>query len=244
MFSIVNSALAQGTTLPSGPSDTPAREFSGAHSDPVTIANSGNNVNGHGSELAKVNASALNGLNFSNVLQTGGNQVASSQFANRTNNQASAVRAANQPAVQPVPDKRGGKSSKASRFREANATDLVLEYYRPDTIYMKQPDAHGGRFLTIFNRDNIAAEITRRVANHNLAVIVMGYLYNPDQEAALFSEWKSLLGSCGFQRVVFLRFGRGQQIDRLPIVHDSVIASVNVDSANAIPALAAVPSAP
>jgi hypothetical protein len=239
LFSVVNSALAQGTALPSGPSDTPAREFSGAHSDPVTIANSGNNVNGHGRELAKVNASALNGLNFSNVLQTGGNQVASSQFANRTNNQASAVRAANQPA----PDKKGGKSSKASGFREANATDLVLEYYRPDTIYMKQPDAHEGRFLTIFNRDNIAAEITRRVANHNLAVIVMGDLYSPDQEAALFSEWKSLLGSCGFQRVVFLRFGRGKQIDGLPIVHDSVIASAN-DSGKTITTLAAVPSAP
>jgi hypothetical protein len=108
---------------------------------------------------------------------------------------------------------------------------------------MTQPDAHEGRFLTIFNRDNIAAEITRRVANHNLAVIVMGDLYNPDQEAALFSEWKSLLGSCGFQRVVFLRFGRGKQIDGLPIVHDSVIGSVN-DSGKTITTLAAVPSAP
>jgi hypothetical protein len=189
-------------------------------------------------------------LNSSNSWPTAGNTIASNQLTGGTNNLSPTARPA-RPArpgspkgLRIVPDKKGGKAAMGSTFREGNAVDLVLEYFRPDTIYMKRPDAHDGPFLTIFTRDNIAPEITRRVVNHNLAVIVMGYIYNPDQEAALFSEWESLLGGCGFQRVVFLRGAKYKSIDGLPIVHESVIAGIRDDSNKGIAAVSKVPSAP
>jgi len=113
-------------------------------------------------------------------------------------------------------------------FHEAKSANLVLEYYRPDTIYMKRPDAHEGPFLTIFTRANIASEVKQRVTEHGCAAIVLGYMYSPEQEKALFKDWEAVMRDCGFQRIVFLRAGRTKnKIDGLPVLHDSAIAGLN-----------------
>ena len=129
-----------------------------------------------------------------------------------------------------------------SSFHEANAADLVLEYYRPDTIYMKRPAAHEGPFLTIFTRENISSEIARRVAAHGLAVVVIGQFHDLAQETALIHDWKSVLGDCEFNRVVFLRAGRTTKIVGLPVINDSVISGLH-DDGKAIATMAAAPSA-
>ena len=129
-----------------------------------------------------------------------------------------------------------------SRFHEANAADLVLEYYRPDTIYMKRPAAHEGPFLTIFTRENISSEIARRVAAHGLAVVVIGQFHDLAQETALIHDWKSVLGDCEFNRVVFLRAGRTTKIVGLPVINDSIISGLH-DDGKAIATMAAAPSA-
>jgi len=118
--------------------------------------------------------------------------------------------------------------SHCAPFTDAKSANLVLEYYRPDTIYMKRPDAHEGPFLTIFTTNNIASEVKRRVPQHDCAAIVLGYIYTPEQEQTLFKNWEGIMRDCGFQRVVFLRAGRHPgKIDGLPVLHDSAIAGLN-----------------
>lgn len=115
------------------------------------------------------------------------------------------------------------------RFRDTKATDLVLEYYRPDTIYMKRPDAHEGQFLTIFSLDNIVSEIEQRVTERDLAVVVIGQFYDLDKQAAVIHNWEATLNSCGFNRVVVLRAGtRSANLDGLPILGDSIAANTPV----------------
>jgi hypothetical protein len=121
----------------------------------------------------------------------------------------------------------GVDDSRCLPFHDAKSANLVLEYYRPDTIYMKRPDAHEGNFLTIFTRDNITTEVEHRVTQRDTAAIVLGYMYSPEQEAAIFKEWESVMKGCGFQRVVFLRANRSGKIEGLPVLHDSAIADLN-----------------
>jgi hypothetical protein len=135
-------------------------------------------------------------------------------------------------------------AAKVPRFREAAATDLVLEYYRWDTIYMTHPDSHENGVYPILTRNNVTTAIKQRDLGRNLAVVIIGFMMSPDVEAKLFHDWESLLADCGYGRVVFLRAGATKKIDGLPIVRESVIASSRADSSKNTASFTAVPSAP
>lgn len=137
-----------------------------------------------------------------------------------------------------------------SIFRGSESANLILQYFRPDTIYMKYPAAREGSFLTIFTRENILDGIQQHVSSRDLALILLGNIYTETQEAELFEEWTSLLKTCGFRRILFLRNGKNKKIDGLPIIHEFDIADAHEPAHTiAVTALqqtgtAALPSAP
>lgn len=113
------------------------------------------------------------------------------------------------------------------RFHEGAATDLVLRFNRWDTIHMLRPDSRQAGFLPILARADVERELKTRRLGRNLAVVVVGFLFSQEQEAQLARDWEALLSGHGFRRVVLLRTGSGNDIDGLPIVHDSAIAAGN-----------------
>ena len=129
-------------------------------------------------------------------------------------------------------------------FHETASSDVVFQYFSWKTIYMTRPDSHEDGFYPILKRENVTDQIKKRNLGRNLAVVLVGYIYTPDQEAAMFHDWESLLGDCGYRRVVFVRTPSSKKIDGLPIIHESVIAVARADSSKNIASFSAVPSAP
>jgi len=117
-------------------------------------------------------------------------------------------------------------TDRTPRFHEDAAADVVLHFYQWDTIHLIRPSSREHGFLPLLNREDVAGQLARAQGGHNLAVVVIGYRNTSGQQARLIREWKSLLAGQGFRRVVFLRADRSNQnqIDGLPILHDSAIA--------------------
>ena len=133
----------------------------------------------------------------------------------------------------------------AARFHESKSVDVALVYSDWKTIMLTKPDSHEDGFYPVLTRDNVAAKINQYSTGHDLAVVTLNAVKNmtTQQQAAVIHDWETLLGNCGFHRVVFLNAGESNKIDGLPIVHDSVIAGVRDDSAKTFATAATVPSA-
>jgi len=131
----------------------------------------------------------------------------------------------------------------SARFHESKSADVALVFSSWDTILLTKPDSHENGFYPILTRENVVSKINHYSTGHDLAVVTLNDVKDPQEQAAIIHDWETLLGNCGFHRVVFLRAGRSNNIDGLPIVHDSVIAGVRDDSEKFIAAAATVPSA-
>lgn len=131
------------------------------------------------------------------------------------------------------------------RFHEGKSVDVALVYSDWKTITLTKPDSHEDGFYPVLTRDNVIPKINSYSTGHNLAVVTLNDVVDmtPQTQAAVIHDWETLLGNCGFHRVVFLSAGQPNKIDGLPIVHDSVIAGVRDDSAKTLASAATVPSA-
>ena len=90
---------------------------------------------------------------------------------------------------------------------------------------MLRPDLRDGPYQRILTRTTVEQEIRTQPRGKNLAVVLIGNLYSLDQQAELAREWDGLLLGNGFRRVVILRTGPGNDIDGLPILHDSATSA-------------------
>lgn len=132
-----------------------------------------------------------------------------------------------------------------ARFHESKSVDVALVYSSWNTIMLTKPDSHENGFYPILTRDSVVPKINHYNTGHDLAVVALADVKDmtPQEQAAVIHDWETLLGNCGFHRVVFLSAGQPNKIDGLPIVHDSVIAGIRDDSAKTYASAAAVPSA-
>jgi hypothetical protein len=62
------------------------------------------------------------------------------------------------------------------------------------------------------------------------AVVIVGWTYNGDVLTQVVSNWKTILGGCGFQRVVILRAQLGNKLNGSVIVDDSILHVGSVES--------------
>ena len=116
------------------------------------------------------------------------------------------------------------------RFHEPKAANLVLIYYADQSIFITKPDTRENGFLPLLSRSDVIYSLKRLNMGLDLAVIVLGRMSAQDQ-ADLMQKWEAILTGQGFQRVVFLAAGRYDDIDGLPILHDSAIARRDAEHA-------------
>jgi hypothetical protein len=120
-----------------------------------------------------------------------------------------------------------------ARFHEGAAANLVLIYYGPASVYMTKPDTRENGFLPLKTRDDVLQDINRPDIGRDLAVVVVGYMSDPEGLERLMQGWEAELAGRGYQRVVFLRSGLNDHIDGLLVLRDSVIANSHVQQAQA-----------
>jgi hypothetical protein len=130
------------------------------------------------------------------------------------------------------------------RFNEAASANLVLRFYSWDSIHMTRPDTRENGFLPLLDRESVTRELGRPDLGHDLAVVVMGFMFTAAQELELFHDWKAfLVGERGFRRVVLVRASFKNEIDGLPVLFDSAMAAAYDDQPKVAATVAALPAA-
>jgi hypothetical protein len=115
----------------------------------------------------------------------------------------------------------------APRFHEGADADVVVRFYSWKAIQVLRPDIREDGFLPLLDRNTVGEKFDRPGLGRNLAVVVVGYMFTKAEEADLVGYWNTLLRERGFRRVVLVRAGFKNEIDGLPIVHDSAMSAAH-----------------
>jgi hypothetical protein len=107
------------------------------------------------------------------------------------------------------------------RFHEAAEASVVLQFNSWDYIFVTQPDYRQGGFRPQLKREDLAPAFSKLGVRRDLAVVVVGWTYDDTQMAQLVGEWKAVLSTCGFQRVVCVRANGGSDLNGSIVVDDS-----------------------
>ena len=115
-------------------------------------------------------------------------------------------------------------------FHEAKAANVVLQFSSWEYTFLLRPryDDHG--FLLQLPREKVGQVFNEmNLQKRDLAVVVVGWNYGPDQLHQLVTEWKTILSGCGFHRVVVLKSGR-KDLDGSLVIEDSNLSGGNPPS--------------
>jgi len=115
-------------------------------------------------------------------------------------------------------------SANAKHFHESKAVNVVLQFSSWEYTFMLRPRYDDNGFLLQVPREKIGTVLNQMgVQKRDLAVVVVGWTYAPDQLQKLVTDWKMILGSCGFQRVVILK-SHGKELNGSLVIDDSIIS--------------------
>ncbi len=117
-------------------------------------------------------------------------------------------------------------SAARPRFHDASAANVVLRFASWDYIFMVHPELRDGEYFHQLRREDVAAAVKQYTGSRDLAVVTVGWGFEPEQLHQIVSDWETLLTGCGFRRVVVVRANINYQIDGAIIVDDS-IASIS-----------------
>jgi hypothetical protein len=115
-------------------------------------------------------------------------------------------------------------ANRPRRFHEASKVNVVLQFSSWDYTFLVQPRYHENGFLRQVRRESIGQVFDQFQVRRDLAVVVVGWNYDAEQMNRLMGEWKSILGRCGFRRVVFLRSTVDNELNGSLIVDDSTLS--------------------
>lgn len=108
------------------------------------------------------------------------------------------------------------------QFREARSANVVLQFSSWEYTFLLQPRYDENGFLLQVPRDKVGQVFQRlNVQKRDLAVVVIGWSYTPEQMKQLVADWKTILGGCGFQRLVVIKSNGSKQINGSWIIDDS-----------------------
>jgi hypothetical protein len=118
------------------------------------------------------------------------------------------------------------KSKQASRrFRDASSANVVLQFSSWEYTFLLRPRYHDNGFLLQVPRENVAQVLDRiNVRKRELAVVVVGWNNSPEQLSRLVADWKTILGGCGFQRVVVVKSTGTKELNGSLIIDDSTLS--------------------
>ena len=107
-------------------------------------------------------------------------------------------------------------------FHEAKTANAVLQFSSWEYTFLLQPRYDDNGFLLQVPREKVSQVLSRmNVEKRDLAVVLIGWNYSPAQLDQLIADWKSVLGGCGFQRLVVLKASGNKQIDGSLVIDDS-----------------------
>ena len=128
-------------------------------------------------------------------------------------------------------------AEKGPLFRDAAQVNAVLRFSSWDYTFLVKPHYSENGFLQQVGRDNLDQVFENLNVPRGTAVVMVGWTYRGQALDDVVAGWKTILGSCGFQRVVILRADNEKQLNGAIIVDDSIL-SLRSAQAPAFPATA------
>lgn len=108
------------------------------------------------------------------------------------------------------------------RFNEARSTSVVLRFSSWNYTFMVQPFySDNSGFLRQLKRDDIRPAVQRLNVPREMAIVTVGWNYQDEVLDKIVSDWKSILGGCGFQRIVFLRATADHSLNGAVVIEDT-----------------------
>lgn len=109
------------------------------------------------------------------------------------------------------------RTARVTRFNEQEQANLIVRYYSDDTSYVIKPATTEGPFLSILRKEDVVG-LAKQQPGRELAVVILIYYPNDDQDSVVKHEWTHLLTGAGYQRVVFLRSGGSRKVNGLTVL--------------------------
>lgn len=109
------------------------------------------------------------------------------------------------------------------RFHDDAQVNAVLQFSSWDWTFLLRPEYSENGFLQQVHRDSLNQVLDRLNVRRGTAAVVVGWTVNGDALDKLVADWKSVLGRCGFQRVVILRAQEGNRLNGSVIIDDSIL---------------------
>ena len=110
---------------------------------------------------------------------------------------------------------------KPVRFHEGSRANVVLQFSSWDYTFMVQPRYDEDGFLRPVRRDSLNQVCDDFKVPRDMAVVVIGWSYSPEDLGHLVAQWKTILGGCGFRRVVFLHSNAYNRLNGSLVIDDS-----------------------
>ena len=123
-------------------------------------------------------------------------------------------------------------NNNSPRFHDESQVNAVLRFSSWDWTFLVRPEYSRNGFLERVQLDNIDQVFNRLNVERGTAVVVVGWTYNGEVLDKLVTDWKSILGRCGFQRVVVLRAQDGNGLNGSVIIDDSILHVSSAQSAS------------
>ena len=110
--------------------------------------------------------------------------------------------------------------------------NAVLHFSSWDYTFLVQPQYIEDGYLQQVRRENIRGIFDKLNVRRGTVVVVVGWTYSGETLDHLVTDWKSILGGCGFQRIVVLRPQAGGKLNGSVIVEDTILHVSSVQSAS------------
>ncbi|HTQ96524.1 MAG TPA: hypothetical protein VMH89_06945 [Candidatus Acidoferrum sp.] len=111
----------------------------------------------------------------------------------------------------------------APRFTDEDSVNAVLQFSSWDYTFLVRPQYTQDGYLQQVHRGDLNGVLNRLNVRRGTAVVVVGWTYNGDSLNQLVTDWKNILGGCGFQRVVVLRAQLSNKLNGSVVVDDSTL---------------------
>ena len=99
--------------------------------------------------------------------------------------------------------------------------NAVLQFSSWDYIFLVRPNYREQGFLRPLKPGDLAPAFDQLNVPRGMAVVVVGWMYSPEELTRVVADWKSILKGCGFQRIVVLRANTGHGLNGSLIIDDS-----------------------
>jgi hypothetical protein len=108
------------------------------------------------------------------------------------------------------------------KFRESASASVVVRFYRWDHLLLVQPEYRDAGFLRPLKREDIGPAFNSLHVRRDMAVVVLGFNYQPGEQREIVEAWKVMLREQGFRRIVCLRSNDdSKKLNGLSVIEDS-----------------------